>query len=274
MKRKLLLFLTGLCLTVSTVASPLKAVSAETAEPVTTEPTATAPVTTEADKTAPKIGDVMNGFELLSIGNDAATKSIEYLFVHKKTGAKLLVMKNKDKNRGFSVKFNTPADNDKGTNHIIEHSVLGGSKKYPSSNIIFDISNTTYTSYANAYTYQNMTAFPICSESEEQLLKSADIYLDAVYHPLLLSDERIFEREGWRYELADQASGLTRNGIVYNEMQGNMGSIENTAYYNAMKAIFPDSNQGNISGGDPKEIENLTYQEVINTYKKILSSIE
>lgn len=250
MKRKLLVMLTAICVLVTAIAGPMKTVSAETASSL------------------PKVGDVISGFSLNQIEYDSTTKSMEYLFTHEKSGARLLVMKNSDKNRGFSIKFNTAADNDKGINHIIEHSVLGGSKKYPSNNIIFDVSNTSYITYANAFTYQNMTMFPICSASEEQLLKSADVYLDAVYNPLLLSDERIFEREGWRYELNKQSVDMDYNGIVYNEMKGNMGNIETAAYFNAEKAIFPNSNQGNVSGGDPEEITNLTYQELVDTYKK------
>ena len=250
MKRKLVVFFMAACMVLSSIAGPSKIQLAQAAA------------------SSPKVGDEIYGFNLKKTDYDSTTKSTEYLFVHKKTGAKLLVMKNSDKNRGFSIKFNTPADNDKGINHIIEHSVLGGSKKYPSNNIIFDVGNTTYTSFVNAFTSQNMTTFPICSESEQQLLKSADIYLDAVFHPLLLSDKRIFEREGWRYELADTSTDLTCNGIVYNEMQGNMGNIETAAYYNAQKAIFPDGTQGNNSGGDPNAITTLSYKEVVKTYKE------
>ncbi|MDF2514172.1 MAG: peptidase domain protein [Herbinix sp.] len=261
MKKKLLVISTAICLALTTVAAPLNMVSAAT-------DTTKAVTTATETKSEPEIGDVVSGFELTKVGYDTANKAWQYLFVHKKTGATMLVIQNSDTNRGFSISFNTPADNDKGANHIIEHSVLGGSKKYPSSNIIFDLTNTTYVSFVNAFTYQNMTMYPICSASEQQLLKSADIYLDAVYNPLLLSDQRIFEREGWRYELKSQSSDLTYNGIVYNEMQGNMGSIETASYYNAQKAIFPDSNQGYNSGGDPKQITKLTYKEVLSTYKK------
>ncbi len=260
MKKKFLVIFTAICLTLTTVATPFNLVSAATDATKTTTPTEV--------KSEPEVGDVVSGFELMKIGYETSNKSWEYLFVHKKTGATMLVIQNSDTNRGFSISFNTPANNDKGANHIIEHSVLGGSKKYPSSNIIFDLTNTTYVSFVNAFTYQNMTMYPICSASEQQLLKSADIYLDAVYHPLLLSDQKIFEREGWRYDLKSQSSDLTYNGIVYNEMQGNMAKIETAAYYNAQKAIFPDSNQGYNSGGDPQQITKLTYQEVLNTYKK------
>lgn len=216
----------------------------------------------------PSKGDKISGFTVKKLKYDSDTNSMNILMEHDKTGARLLVINNNDTNRGFSIKFDTPADNDKGINHIIEHSILGGSKKYPSNNVIFDVMNTTYTSFANAFTYNNMTMFPICSKSEEQLMKSADIYLDSVFNPLLLTDRRIFEREGWRYELNSEASDLTINGIVYNEMQGNLGSIEQAASVNASKAIFPDSNQGNIAGGDPEDIPKLTYKEFVATYKK------
>ncbi|MGB4657720.1 MAG: insulinase family protein, partial [Mobilitalea sp.] len=280
MKKKVLLF-TAICLLFTVTFGSSNLVSAATDVTKTTNVTVatdTAKTTdipvvtdttkaTDATEIAPSVGDKISGFKITQIKYDSSTESTQILFQHVKTGARLLVIKNKDINRGFSIKFNTPADNDKGINHIIEHSVLGGSTKYPSSNIIFDVSNTTFISYANAFTYQNMTMYPICSESEVQLLKSADIYLDAVYHPLLLSDQKIFEREGWRYEIADESSALTYNGIVYNEMQGSMGSIESASSANAQKAIFPSSNQGNNSGGDPDSIKTLTYKELIKTYK-------
>ncbi len=249
MKKRILFLVAAICLLMTTVLGSSKMVSA-------------------AATGIPKIGDEIHGFKVKQTTYDSSTKSDEILFEHVKTGAKLLVVKNSDINRGFSIKFNTPADNDKGINHIIEHSVLGGSKKYPSNNIIFDVTNTTYVSFVNAFTFQNMTMYPICSANEKQLFKSADIYLDAVFNPLLLSDARIFEREGLRYELKDADSNLAYNGIVYNEMQGNMSSIESSAMNNAKKAIFPNSNQGNISGGNPSDIRTLTYEELMNTYKK------
>ncbi|HKL99395.1 MAG TPA: insulinase family protein, partial [Mobilitalea sp.] len=250
MKRKILSLMLTICLAFTGVISTSKIASATEVASI------------------PHVGTEVSGFTVKETAYDQASKSNKILFEHLKTGAKLLVVKNGDINRGFSIKFNTPAENDKGINHIIEHSVLGGSEKYPSSNIIFDVTNTTYVSFANALTYPNMTVYPICSVSEEQLYKSADIYLNAVFNPLLLSEEKIFEREGWRYELADESSPIIYNGIVYNEMQGSMGSIESVALANAMKAIFPNSDQGNISGGDPSQITRLKYKELIDTYKE------
>lgn len=224
-------------------------------------------VSAESTFTAPSLGEEIHGFIVKDTTYDKTTKSNKILLEHENTGAKLLVINNNDVNRGFSIKFNTPPDN-RGINHILEHSVLGGSEKYPTKNSIFDVMNTTYVSFANALTYPNITMYPICSQSEKQLLKSADIYLDAVFNPLILSDQRIFEREGWRYELADESSGLTYNGIVYNEMQGSMGNITSAAISNANRAIFPDTDQGNNAGGIPSEILTLSYEDLIETYDK------
>lgn len=221
----------------------------------------------ESTFTAPQIGDEIHGFTVKETTYDQYTKSNKILFEHNKSGAKLLVIKNNDTNRGFSIKFDTPPSN-KGTNHILEHAVLGGSKKYPTMNSIFDIVNTTYVSFANALTFSNMTMYPIASHSEKQLLKSADIYLDAVFNPLILSDQRIFEREGWRLELADESSDLIYNGIVYNEMQGNLGNITTTALSNARMAVFPDTDQGFNAGGIPSEIINLSYEELLEAHNK------
>lgn len=219
MKKRIITLFTAVCLTLTAIVGSSSMALAD------------------SKFTVPKTGDVVSGFNVKETTYDQTTKSNKILLEHENTGAKVLVINNSDINRGFSIKFNTPPDN-RGTNHILEHSVLGGSEKYPTKNSIFDITNTTYVSFANALTYPNMTVFPICSQSEEQLLKSADIYLDSVFNPLVLSDKRIFEREGWRYELADETSPLIYNGIVYNEMQGSMGNITSVAISNANKAVF------------------------------------
>lgn len=188
--------------------------------------------------------------------------------LHQKTGAKFLALKNSDTNRGFSIKFDTVAENNKGINHILEHSVMSGSKNYPLNDLFFSLDNTTYISFINAFTYQNFTMYPICSANEAQLLKSADIYLDGVFNPLLLEDENIFKREGFRCELADENSALNYNGIVYNEMQGEMSNIERASYHNSMKTLFTNSAQSNNSGGNPEDITTLTYDELMETYHK------
>ena len=224
--------------------------------------------TTTSLETVQNIGDELYGFKLVDSQYKENTESTEMLFQHEKTGAKLLVIKNSDLNRGFSVAFNTPSESDKGINHILEHSLLGGSEKYPTNNMIFNVMNNTYTSFINAFTMQNTTMFPVCSQNEEQLMKLTDIYMDAVYNPLIAKDKRVFEREAWRYELEDADSPLTVNGIVYNEMRGNYGNIDWVQSENDKKAIFKDTNQQYDSGGVPNEILNLSYEEFLETYNK------
>lgn len=218
--------------------------------------------------TVQKAGDELYGFKVVDTKYNEKTKCNEILMEHEKTGAKMLIMKNDDKNRGFCVGFNTPSESDKGINHIIEHSLLGGSEKYPSNNIIFNVMNSTYTSFINALTYQNSTIFPICSQSEDQLMKLTDIYMDSVYNPLIVKDEKVFEREAWRYEMESADSPLTVNGIVYNEMRGNYGSIDYAASQNYKKVLFKDTNQQYDAGGVPDSILDLSYDEFLNTYKK------
>ena len=219
-------------------------------------------------ETVQNIGDELYGFKLIDTMYKENTESTEMLFQHEKTGAKLLLIKNSDLNRGFSVSFNTPSESDKGINHILEHSLLGGSEKYPTNNMIFNVMNNTYTSFINAFTMQNTTVFPVCSQNEEQLMKLTDIYMDAVYHPLIAKDKKVFEREAWRYELEDADSPLTVNGVVYNEMRGNYGNINWVGSENDKKAIFKDTNQQYDSGGVPSSILDLSYEEFLNTYNK------
>lgn len=215
-----------------------------------------------------KRGDKVQGFVVTKVTYDETTQSQQICFKHIKTGAEMLVIKNSDLNRGFAIDFNTPCENDKGISHILEHSLLGGSEKYPINNMIFNVMNNTYSSFVNALTYQNMTVFPVSSQSEEQLMKLTDVYLDAVYNPLIAKDKKVFEREAWRYEMEDENSPLTINGIVYNEMKGNYGNIDLVSKYNAKNILFKDTNQRYVSGGKPDSIINLTYDEFLNTYKK------
>ena len=214
------------------------------------------------------VGKVINGFKLTKQSYSSTYQSNVLTFEHEKTGAKLVWFQNDDINRGFTISFRTPAENDKGISHIIEHSTIAGSEKYPDKNLFFSVSNNTYTSFINAMTSQNYTMYPVTSCSEEQLYKLTDIYLDCVFNPTLLTEEKIFEREAWRYELSDASSEIVQNGTVYNEMKGSLSDITTMAYYNAMKTIFEGKDQGTVSGGVPEEILNLTYDELISTYKK------
>ncbi len=215
-----------------------------------------------------RIGNIVQGFQILSNEYSKEYQSDVYEFEHLKTGAHVIWFKNSDTNRTFSIGFNTPAENDKGINHILEHSVISGSEKYSATDLMFDIMNNTYVSFINAFTSQNMTVYPVSSLSEKQLLKSADAYLDGVFHPSALKDQRYFQREAWRYELSDVNADLQVAGTVYNEMKGYDGNMNNAARYNSNAAIFDTTNQANVSGGVPGDILTLTYEEFCNTYNK------
>lgn len=212
-------------------------------------------------------GTEMESFRVVDSHYKASTSTESITMEHIKTGAKLVWFKNKDTDRGFSIAFHSPATNSKGINHILEHSLIGSSKKYPDVNLFFSAINNTYNSFINAMTYQNMTIYPVSSLSEKQLLKLTDIYMDCVFNPTVLTDERYFQREAWRYELSSAKDDIIVNGTVYNEMRGNMGNINTAALYNSQKTIF-NSNQGYNAGGEPKEVLALNYKEFVNTYKK------
>lgn len=217
-------------------------------------------------KALPQVGQEISGFKTLEVDNMELIDSKTVLFEHEKTGAKLLFIQNKDTDRSFDITFKTPAFTDNGVNHVLEHITVSGSQKYPMKNVLFTVANQTYSTFINAFTSQNDTTYPVSSMSEEQLLKLTDVYLDCVYHPSVYTDKNIFKREAWRYEMADGKSDINISGTVYNEMKGALSSITVAANYNDMKALFPDSTQSTISGGDPDKIKDLTYEDVIKTH--------
>ncbi|NLX83166.1 MAG: hypothetical protein GXZ04_05050 [Clostridiales bacterium] len=175
----------------------------------------------------------------------------------------MFVMQNEDTNRTFDISFRTPVHDDKGVPHVFEHATLGGSKKYPSKSLFFNLTHQTYNTYMNAMTTDIMTTYPIASLSEDQLLRYADYYTDSVFNPSLMQDKSIFEEEAWRYAMADADSELTLAGTVYTEMQGAY-TIQRAAQLDFMKTLFPGSQAGNSFGGDPLQIPNMTWEDLKN----------
>ncbi|NLV35849.1 MAG: peptidase M16 [Clostridiaceae bacterium] len=218
-------------------------------------------------KPLPQVGEVISGFKTTEIKDMELIQSKAVLFEHVKTGAELLYIQSKDIDRSFEVTFRTPAVDNTGVNHILEHITVSGSKKYPLKDLLFTVANQTYSTFINAFTSATMTSYPVSSMSEEQLLKLTDAYMDCVYNPSVYDDKNIFLREGWRYEMADAGAPLTINGIVYNEMKGALGNISSAASNNVTGALFPNSVQSNVSGGKPENIKDLTYEQIINTHK-------
>lgn len=188
-------------------------------------------------------------------------------YVHNKTGARVVIIKNNDSNRAFGIAFKTIPEDSTGVFHILEHSVLCGSKKYPIKDPFATLLQTSLYTYLNAFTTSDMTIFPLSSLNLQDYKNLTDVYLDAVFNPLFLEKKEIFLQEGWRYEL-NKDNELSVNGVVYNEM---IGATSSTDYYiekKNMEYLFKHNCYSFESGGSPSDIPNLTYEKFIETYKK------
>lgn len=218
--------------------------------------------------TLPKIGDEISGFKVLGLyefkSKDAVLVDIEHI----KTGARVQYIANDDINKTTCLSFNTLVNDDKGIPHVFEHSTLGGSKNYDSSNLIQELSNKTYNTYLNAVTTQNATMYPLSSLDDTQLFSLYKVYLDGVFNPNIMTDEKIFEREGYRYELNDENEDINLTGVVYSEMQGRTQSKSYQAYYNTLKTLFPGSFYSSMTGGKVSDIPNITYKEIKDFHDK------
>ncbi len=225
------------------------------------------PVGVSASETArvlPEAGESVGGngaFTVKERGVFELTGVETVLFEHEKTGAQVFYIASQDINRYFSLSFKTPKLDNEGLPHVLEHSTINGSVKYPSANLFYPISNRTYRTLVNAFTSDMLTQYPLMSLSEDQLLKLADFYLSGAFFPLLLEEERLYEREAWRYELADAESPIIMSGTVYNEMRGSY-TFDTASLLNARDALFPDSNIPYLAAGMPENIPDLTWQEL------------
>ena len=213
----------------------------------------------EASAALPNIGDTVEGFIAIDVRDFPLVGGTAVLFEHDQTGAKLMYLANDDTNRTFDLTFRTQAIDNTGLPHVFEHSTLDGSEKYPSKALFFNLAAQTYNTFMNAMTYPHMTTYPIASLSEKQLLKYADYYTDSCLHPTIMQDESIYREEAWRYRLASMDDALTIEGTVYSEMLGAL-TLESMANANISRAAFPGSIAGNISGGDPAYIPDMTYE--------------
>ncbi len=184
-------------------------------------------------------------------------------YQHEKSGAWFVIEKNNNPNKCFEISVRTPPENDKGINHIIEHCVLNGSKDFPCKNMIWELRQNSFNTFLNAQTWPLYTTYPVASLDEEELTSLAKIYTSGVLKPSFLNDERIFKKEGIRFEL-DKTGALNANGTVFNEMQQSFNEQPNIM----LKTLFPDTQGKNLSGGIPKDITELSYKEVCETYKK------
>ncbi len=200
-----------------------------------------------------------HGFELVKESFIKEINAQAKLFRHLKTGAELLSIENDDENKVFGVAFRTPTKNSKGIPHIIEHSVLCGSRKYPLKEPFVDLLKGSLQTFLNAMTYPDKTIYPIASQNLKDFYNLADVYLDAVFFPIL--SKETFQQEGWHYELNSLDEPLIYKGVVFNEMKGAYSSADGLLYRYLTRLLFPDNEYREDSGGDPKEIPSLTYEE-------------
>ena len=186
-----------------------------------------------------------------------------FVYRHNKTGARVMVIQNEDVNKVFAIGFRTPPTNSKGIQHIIEHTVLCGSKKYPAKDPFVELAKGSLNTFLNAMTYSDKTVYPVASCNDKDFRNLMDVYLDAVFHPNIYDREEIFLQEGWHYEMTDKDSPLIYNGVVYNEMKGVYSAPDSVIARSISGQLFPDTVYRHDSGGDPKEIPSLTREEYL-----------
>ncbi len=212
-----------------------------------------------------RIGDI-ESLKKLETYNFISSEFIEelaseaVLMEHKKTKARLFLLLNDDDNKVFAVGLRTPAPDSTGTAHIIEHSVLCGSRKFPCKDPFVELVKGSLNTFLNALTYPDKTVYPVASCNDKDFKNLMDVYLDAVFYPNIYKEEKIFKQEGWHYELETKEGPLTINGVVYNEMKGVFSSADETLDRAVSKTLFEGHSYGEESGGDPDRIPELTYK--------------
>lgn len=204
--------------------------------------------------------DLVHGFKLLEEQEIQEIASTVKLWRHEASGAELLSLVNEDENKVFGVSFRTPPSDSTGVAHILEHSVLCGSEKYPLKEPFVELLKGSLKTFLNAFTFPDKTCYPVASANVQDFYNLIDVYLDAVFHPLI--PEHVFRQEGWRLEPApDAPQGYAFKGVVYNEMKGAYSSPDAQLHEKAQQTLFPDTLYGLDSGGDPANIPDLTYED-------------
>lgn len=186
---------------------------------------------------------------------------------HEKTGAQLVWVDNGEVNKTFCVAFKTLPEDSTGVFHILEHSVLCGSAKYPVREPFVELLKSSMATFLNAMTFPDKTIYPISSRNEQDFLNLTEVYLDAVFAPRILQDPNIFYQEGWHIELDENGAPLYK-GVVFNEMKGAMSDVDEQIYQKTLDVLFPDNCYGWNSGGDPKHIPDLTYEQFLRMYRR------
>lgn len=208
-----------------------------------------------------------HGFILQKESKVEEVDGVARIFEHEKSGARLLHLEADDDNKVFSIFFRTPPSDNTGVAHILEHSLLCGSRKFPSKEPFLELLKGSLNTFLNAITFSDKTGYPVASRNEKDFFNLMDVYLDAVFYPKIYDKKEIFLQEGWHYELNSPEDQLSYNGVVYNEMKGAFSSPEQTLFRKIENSLFPDTPYSKESGGDPEEIPNLTYEQFIDFHR-------
>ena len=213
-------------------------------------------------------GKTYSGFTLNEKRELAEINSTALIFSHEKTGARLLKLQNADDNRVFSICFRTPPNDDTGLPHILEHSVLTGSRKFPTKEPFVEMMKSSLNTFLNAMTYPDKTMYPVASKNERDFFNLMDVYLDAVFHPNIYDNPFILMQEGWHYETDNPEGSITYSGVVFNEMKGAFSSPERMLYSYLQRRLLPDTIYGFESGGDPAAIPTLTRDSFLDFHRR------
>ena len=213
-------------------------------------------------------GTVYHGFMLEQITHIDEIKAVTYRMVHEKSGLKLFFVQNDDYNKVFMIGFRTPPSDSTGVPHILEHSVLNGSRKFPTKDPFMELSKGSLNSFLNAMTFADKTVYPFASPNDTDFMNLMDVYMDAVLHPNFVSNPKILMQEGWHYHIKQLSDPLKIQGVVYNEMKGAFSSPESVLFKHIYESLFPDTCYGFDSGGDPDFIPDLTQENFIAFHKR------
>ncbi len=210
----------------------------------------------------------MDAYEVIKEEDLKGIHSKGTLLKHKKSGARVVLIENDDKNKVFSIAFRTPPADSTGAPHIMEHSVLCGSKNFPAKDPFVELVKGSLNTFLNAMTYPDKTVYPIASTNDQDFQNLMHVYMDAVFYPNIYEHDEIFRQEGWSYELPDADADLTINGVVYNEMKGAFSSPESVLDRVVLNTLYPDTCYAYESGGDPERIPDLTYEQFLDFHRK------
>eukprot|EP00466_Bigelowiella_natans_P016747 jgi/Bigna1/54816/estExt_Genewise1Plus.C_440058 len=244
--------------TSATTATATAAAAASGNAPGTAGTTAVSP---NSDSTVSSSAVSHDAYDVVKVDDVTEYGARATLFRHKKTGAEVLSVEKDDENKVFGIVFRTPPTDSTGIPHILEHSVLCGSRKYTVKEPFTELMKSSLNTFLNAFTYPDRTCYPVASQNLKDFYNLVNVYLDAVFFPRAVTDPQVMAQEGWHYELDKEDDPLTRKGVVFNEMKGVYSQPDNIMGKVEMEALFPDNTYGVDSGGDPQVIPSLTFEQ-------------